>query len=92
MGLNAIANGSFHQGDLQIFPPMSAGRQCVANCIMAVIYSFVLPVEQWQTEHLDCILITGNNLYQTIKSPDDYLLVSDIPNFIAEFGGYYKVP
>ena len=56
-----------------------------------IIYSFVLPVEQWQTEHLDCILITGNNLYQTIKSPHDYLLVSDIPNFIAEFGGYYKV-
>ena len=67
---------------------MSAGKQCVANSIVAIIYSSVLSVEHWQSEHLDCILVTGNNLYLTIKWTHDYLLVSELPDFRAEFGGY----
>ena len=43
---------------------------------MAIINSCVLYVEHWQSEHLDCILVTGNNLNLTIKRTHEYLLVS----------------
>ena len=35
--------------------------------------------------------MTVNNLYLTIKRTHDSLLVCELPDFIAEFGGYYKV-
>ena len=56
--LHTVATVSFHQGDLCIFSPISAGKQYVANSIMAIIHSCVLSVEHWQSEHLDFILVT----------------------------------
>ena len=58
---------------------------------MAVIYTFVMPVDQWQSEHLDCILVTGNKLYLTIHSSHDYLMTIDIPYVVTEYGGHYNI-
>ena len=58
---------------------------------MAIAYTSVMPVDQWQSEHLDCILVTGNKLYLTIHSSHDYLMISDIPDVVTENGGHYKI-
>ena len=87
----ATIRGTFHQGDIWVFPPESVGKQCVANCAMAIIYISVMPVDQLQSEHLDCILVTGNKLYLTIHSSHDYLIISDIPDVVTEYGGYYNI-
>ena len=75
----------------KFFPPESVGKQCVTNCAMAIIYTSVMPVDQWQSEHLDCILVTANKLYLTIHSSHDYLMISDIPDVVTEYGGHYKI-
>ena len=77
---------TFHQGDPKIFPPESFGKQCVPNCVMATAYSLIFSIHRWQSENLDCILVTGNNLYKKIASTHDYLLPSDIPQHFSEFG------
>ena len=84
----ATIRDTFHQGDIWVFPPESVGKQCVANCAMAIIYTSVMTVDQWQSEHLDCILVTGNKLYLTIHSSHDYLMISDIPDVVKEYGGH----
>ena len=87
----ATIRGTFHQGDIQVFPPESVGKQCVANCAMAVIYTSVMPVDQLLSEHLNCILETGNKPYLTIHSSHDYLIISDIPDVVTEYGGHYNI-
>ena len=37
----ATIRGTFHQGDMWVFPPESVGKQCVANCAMAIIYIYI---------------------------------------------------
>ena len=74
-----------------VFPPESVGKQCAANCAMAIIYTSVMPVDQWQSEHLDCTSVTGNKLYLTTHSSHDYLMISDIPHVVTEYGGHYKI-
>ena len=63
--------GTFHQGDPLIFAPESVGKQCVLNCVMAIAYSLKLPIHRWQSEHLDFILVTRNNLYAKIAAIHD---------------------
>ena len=48
--------GNFHQGDQKEFQSRSAGKQCVTNSIMAIIYSTVLLIKYWELKHLDEIL------------------------------------
>ena len=48
--------GNFHQGDQNEFQSRSAGKQCVTNSIMAIIYSMVLQIKYWEPRHLDEIL------------------------------------
>ena len=83
--------GNFHQGDQKEFQSMSAGKQCVTNSIMAIIYSTVLPIKYWEPKHLREILRIGDRLYRRINSPHYYLLVSDIPDVVTEFGKQYSV-
>ena len=40
---------------------------------------------------LNCILVTGNELYLTIHSSHDYLMISDIPDVVTEYGRHYKI-
>ena len=85
-----IIRGTF-QGDPWIFPPESVGKHCVPNCVMAIAYSLTFPIHRWQSEHLDCILISGNNLHAKIASTHDYLLPSDIPEHFSEFGADFMI-
>ena len=87
----ATIRGTFLQGYIWVFPSESVGKQCVVICAMAIIYTSAMPVDQWQSEHLDCILVTGNKLYLTIHSSHDYLMISDIPDVVTEYGGHYKI-
>ena len=57
-----IATGSFHQGS-KIFPPESIGKQCVSNSIIAATYHTEKPVNTWNSEDLDMVLLNGNDLY-----------------------------
>ena len=83
---------NFHQGDQKEFKSNnSAGKQCVTNSIMAIIYSTVLPIKYWEPKHLDEILQIGDRLYRRINSPHYYLLISDIPDVVTEFGEQYSV-
>ena len=63
MSLHTV-RGTFHQGDRRFAESM--GKQCVPNSIMAIIYTNILPLNQWKTEHLDSILIAGDALYKYI--------------------------
>ena len=81
--------GTFHQGNRRFAESM--GKQCVPNSIMAIIYTNILPLNQWKTEHLDSILIAGDTLYKYIDIQHDYLLISDIPNHIEAFGIQYQI-
>ena len=81
--------GTFHQGDHRFSKSM--GKQCVANSVIAIIYTNIVPLNEWETEDLDSILIAGNVLYKSINLPHDYLLISDIPNIIETFGKEYQI-
>ena len=97
--------GNFHQGDHKEFHAKSVGKQCVANSIIAIIYSTILPLKSWEAKNLDVILRSGDRLYSRINSqhgyllisdiPDvsqhGYLLISDIPDVITEFGKQYSI-
>ena len=63
----------------------------MANSCVALIYATVLYMEMWTSHHLDLILRKGDDLYNTINSSHDYLLVNEIPQVINEFGGQQKV-
>ena len=52
---------------------------------MTIVYSLTFPFHRLQSGHLDCILVTGNNLHVKIASTHDFLLPSDIPEHFSEF-------
>ena len=83
--------GNFPHGDHREFQARSVGKQCVANSIIAIIYSTVLPLKNWEAKNLDSILRSGDRLYSRINSKHDYLLVNDIPDVITEFGEQYSI-
>ena len=73
---------TLHQGDIHFFLQL-VGKQFIANHVMAIIYTIVPPVDMWQAEHLHCILMAGNKLNLEIGSQHDYLLISDISEFVT---------
>lgn len=85
-----IALGTFHQGS-DFFPPQSIGKQCVANSIIAIIYHNEKPVNTWNTQDLDMILLNGNGLYLEKYTNQDYLLISDIPDVVKLDRKTYKI-
>ena len=64
--------GNFHQGDHREFQARSVGKQCVANSIIAIIYSTVLPLKNWEAKNLDSILRSGDRLYSRINSKHEF--------------------
>ena len=87
----SYVKASTHQGDTSVFTPTSAGKQCVPNSIMAIIYSKIVPLQSWESHDLDVILYNGNKLYNKINSPDDFLLINDLPDTVTEFGMHYTI-
>ena len=63
----------------------------LTNSSMAIIYSSMLPIKYWVQKNLDEILRIGDRLYNRINCPHDYILVSDIPDVVKEFGQQYSV-
>ena len=70
--------GNFHQGDQKEFQSRSAGKQCVTNSIMAIIYSTVLPIKYWEPKHLDEIFRIGDRLYRRINITIYWYLTSQM--------------
>ena len=84
--------GNLYQGDHREFQARSVGKQCVANSIIAIIYSTVLPLKNWEAKNLDAILRSGDRLYSRINSKQhDYLLMNDFPDVITEYGEQYSI-
>lgn len=74
----------FCQGD-ECFSNFSRGRQCVTNCISFLMKSFLKKIDDFDTQDMNFVLITGDTLYQKLRSEGeshDLLHFSDIPKFI----------
>ena len=80
-----VVKGSFHQGSTSVFGINSVGCQCVPNCIIAVIYTNIVPLQRWTTESLDNILHSGDYLYNTTTKKHDFLQVNEIEKNICAF-------
>ena len=68
--------GSFNQG----YPKYgeTAGRQCVCNFIISVLWSKIRHVSLWRTSDLDYVLNNGDTLCKSLGI-DRYLDIDDIP-------------
>ena len=78
-----IVQGSFHQGSTSIFDEKSVGKQCVANCAIAALYTSIIPLYKWSSDVLDKILKCGHKLYNDIHSDNDFLQVQEIGKQIS---------
>ena len=74
-----ILTGSHHQGDTSTFCAKSAGKQCVANSVIACIKASATNFGKWVQADMDMILQEGDNLYLAIKTSQDLLEIDDIP-------------
>ena len=52
-----MLNKVLTKGILRFFPGTSAGKQSVANNIMATMYATIVPVAKWKTRDLDGICL-----------------------------------
>ena len=85
--LYVSVQGSFHQGNLMFGE--NAGTQCVANSLTALAYHKVKNAKQWQTEDMNKILATGDEMYSYLQQSSTvgnrYLLVSELPQYFECF-------
>ncbi len=88
-----VVRGSFHQGDEGFFDSRSRGRQCVANCVQAAVYTKICPVGQWTRDVLDSILLGGDALYlrSTRSGPRGLLNVHQVENPVTFMGRRFYV-
>ena len=56
----------YGQGNEVLFGE-NAGKQCVAMSLSAIIYHHIEDINLWSSSTLNNILVTGNNLYSTIR-------------------------
>ena len=81
---NLSVCGDFSQGDTNKFGS-SAGKQCVAMSVTAIVYSQIENVNSWDSSSLNNILLRGNILYvcisNSIKKP--LLLLTDVPELVS---------
>ena len=81
---NLTVCADFSQGDSNRFGP-SAGKQCVAMSITAIVYSQIENVNSWNSSSLNNILLQGNILYVCISNSINkpLLLLTDVPELIS---------
>ena len=36
--------GTFHEGNIHVFPPETVRKQCVPNCVVATTYTMLVPI------------------------------------------------
>ncbi|XP_061185136.1 uncharacterized protein LOC133193183 [Saccostrea echinata] len=86
--LNSVSiQGSFHQAD-PLFGD-NAGTQCVANCLAGLAYNVLKSAAIWQTNDMNKILVTGDELYTYLQHCSSitsrFLLVEELPHFFECF-------
>ena len=89
---------SFHTGIISsryiqssvIFQGPGQGFQCVANCILSVIYHTHKNSSSWASSDIKNILHSGNILYNSTGKVTT-LLVSDLPKYIKLYNFIYHI-
>ena len=73
----------FNQGN-RLFG-FSAGKQCVAMSLTAIVYNQLQTVSTWNSTSLNTILTNGNSLYIYISNSigKDFLLLTEVPEIIS---------
>ena len=87
----SIIAGNFHQGDITVFHSDTAGKQCVANCLVSLTQAKTKAMSSWNQSDLDCILLAGDVIYRELRSTHDFLLLDDIPKQITVMGKNWEV-
>ncbi len=82
----------FSQG-CQIRFGQSAGKQCVAMSLTAIVYNQIQDVSTWDSSFLNTILVNGNSLYTCISNSvsKDLLLLTDVPEMISAYDNIYNL-
>ncbi|XP_041467556.1 uncharacterized protein LOC121417887 [Lytechinus variegatus] len=93
MHIQPVTQGTFHQGDMRFGD--SAGKQCVANSLSALLYSKMKNAKYWNSNDLDRILVNGNELYSYIRyyvaREQEYLLISDLPECLEAYDELFEI-
>ena len=74
----------------QIFAGPGQGLQCIANCMLSLIYNIYKSCKFWTSKDLTQILYSGNILYNATGKATT-LLVSELPKHIQLYSSIYKV-
>ncbi|XP_077972734.1 uncharacterized protein LOC144427420 [Styela clava] len=78
-----VVTGEFSQSDAR-FNFSSRGRQCIANCLIALIKHANTRATLWRSNDLDEILVEGDKLYRGVQDFlgyfDNYLMVTELPS------------
>ena len=86
-------SADYNQGNEALFGE-SAGKQCVAMSLTAIIYHQIEHITEWTSSTLNNILTIGNNLYVSIRysvQANDYLLLTDIPCVVSHYNKVYTL-
>ncbi|XP_041461895.1 uncharacterized protein LOC121413207 [Lytechinus variegatus] len=93
MQIKPVAQGTFHQGDMRFGD--SAGKQCVANSLSALLYSKMKNANDWDNKDLDKILANGDELYRYIRyyvaREQEYLLISDLLEHLEAYDELFEI-
>ena len=84
-----IISSRYSQSSL-IFQGPGQGFQCVANCILSVIYHTHKNSSSWASSDIKNILHSGNILYNSTGKVTT-LLVSDLPKYIKLYNFIYHI-
>ena len=81
----------FSQGGRRFGP--TAGKQCVAMSLTAIVHSQIENVSTWNSSSLNSILENGNGLYMCISKSinKDLLLLTDVPAMVSVYGKIYDL-
>ena len=81
----------FSQGDTRF--GFSAGKQCVAMSLTAIVYNQLETVSTWNSSSLNTILLNGNGLYNYISNSirKDFLLLTEVPEMISLSSNIYTL-
>ena len=82
--LEKIEDGSFHQGNSQLFGE-TAGIQCARNALYALCWTHIKQIFHWvRRGDLDHILVEEDNLYKSLHT-SDMLSVDQLPAFVKMY-------
>ena len=86
---NGIILSDFNQSS-PIFISPGQGLQCIANCVMSIIYHKYKNCISWKLIDIKNILYSGNVLYNSVGKFTT-ILVSDLPKHIKLYNTIYNI-